>query len=87
MEDNHLLLTLKNGGKETTWKITDADNNKEGHRYYIPDIIYGLNLPGRVMTKYSPALNYPSIFLFSDVSDPERNFKTGPSRSTIKYTF
>lgn len=87
MEDNHLLLTLKDGGKETTWKITDADNNKEGHQYYIPDIIYGLNLPGRVMTKYSPALNYPSIFLFSDVSDPERNFKTGPSRSTIKYTF
>lgn len=83
----YLLLTLKSGDSETTWKITDADNNKDDYQYYISDIMYGLNLPDDVMTKFSPAFRYPSVFLFTDTSDPDRSFITGPADITIKYTF
>jgi hypothetical protein len=38
-ENNYLLLTLKDSEGETTWKITDADNNKDGNKNYVDDLL------------------------------------------------
>ena len=82
-----LPLTLNNGNTESKWIITDADNNKNGYNHYFSHILEGLNLPNSITTRFSPALHYPSEFLFTDNSNPERYFKTGPANKTIKYTF
>lgn len=86
-EENYLLLTLKYPEGETTWKITDADNNKDDRKYYISDILEGLRLSQRVTTKYSPAISYPTLFLFTDTVDPARRFVTGSCDENIKWTF
>ena len=86
-ERNYLLLTLTDSEKETTWKITDADNNKDGGKYYIPDIREGLRLSQHVPTKFSPAIHYPTLFLFTDTTNPDRNFMTGSCKEHIKWMF
>lgn len=86
-EGNYLLLTLKDTKGETTWKITDADNNKDDRKYYVSDILEGLRLSQRVTTKYSPAISYPTLFLFTDTTDPDRHFVTGSCDENIKWTF
>lgn len=85
--DNHLMLTMKCGEIETVWKITDADNNKDGYEYYSDNIKKGLRLGNSVMTKLTPSWAYPTLFLFTDVSDPTRHFMTGYANNTIKHTF
>ena len=84
---SRLPLTLDNGNTESRWIITDADNNKNGYKHYFSHILEGLNLPNSITTRFQPALHYPSEFLFTDTSNPERYFKTGPANTTIKYTF
>ena len=86
-EDNSLTLTLINGETETTWKITDADNNAAGYEYYNHYLLGGLRLPNSLLTKTSPALIYPSKFQFTDTSNPERYFITGRADINIKYLF
>ena len=86
-DSDYLLLTLKDAEGETTWKITDADNNKDNRKNYISDILEGLNLSNRVTTKFSPALNYPSLFLFTDTANPDRHFVTGSCNENIKWIF
>ena len=85
--ENSLTLTLINGETETTWKITDADNNAAGHEYYNRYLLGGLRLPNSLLTKTSPALIYPSKFQFTDTSNPERYFITGRADTDIKYLF
>ena len=85
--ENSLTLTLINGEAETTWKITDADNNAAGHEYYNRYLLGGLRLPNSLLTKTSPALIYPSKFQFTDTSNPERYFITGRADTDIKYLF
>ena len=85
--ENSLTLTLINGETETTWKITDADNNAAGHPNYIHYLLGGLRLPNSLLTKTSPALIYPSKFQFTDTSNPERYFITGRADINIKYLF
>ena len=85
--DNSLMLTLINGENETTWKITDADNNAAGHPYYNHYLLGGLRLPNSVLTKTSPALVYPSKFQFTDLTNPERYFITGRADTDIRYLF
>lgn len=85
--DNHLMLTMKCGEIETVWKITDADNNKDGYEYYSYNIKEGLRLGNSVMTKLTPSWADPTLFLFTDVSDPTRHFMTGYADNTIKHTF
>lgn len=82
-----LSLTLNDGNNESNWIITDADNNKNGYKYYTSNIIEGLKLPYSITTRFEPAIHYPQEFLFTDNSNPERYFKTGPANTTIKYTF
>ena len=82
-----LMLTLDNGNEVFTWKISDADNNKNGYKYYISDVVEGLNFPKEIITRFSPAESYPCEFLFTDTSNPERWFKTGRVDTTIKKTF
>lgn len=86
-EGNYLLLTLKDAEGETTWKITDADNNMDDRKNYISDILEGLNLSNRVTTKFSPSFNYPTLFLFTDTADPDRHFVTGRCDENIKWMF
>ena len=89
-EENSLTLTLKNKDGETIWNITDADKNAAGHDWYVDEILTGLALPREeVLTKYSPAVIYPTLFKFSDTMNPERYFITGSGRSSanIKYNF
>ena len=85
--ENSLTLTIINGETETTWKITDADNNAAGHEYYNRYLLGGLRLPNSLLTKTSPALIYPSKFQFTDTSNPERYFITGRADTDIKYLF
>lgn len=82
----NIYVTLRTSDKETVWKITDADNNLDGHPYYASDIFSGLGLETAVTTKFEPALNFPELFLFTDAEDPERHFMTGRAE-VIKYTF
>lgn len=82
-----LPLILNNGNSESEWIITDADNNKNGYKHYYSHILEGLNLPNSITTRFQPAVYYPTEFLFTDSSNPERYFKTGPANRTIKYTF
>lgn len=82
-----VLLTLKNSDTETTWVITDADNNKDGHKLYISDIYTGMGLPDKIITKLSYTEYYPTEFLFTDASNPDRHFKTTAADTAIKYTF
>ena len=82
-----LPLILNNGNSESEWIITDADNNKNGNKHYYSHILEGLNLPNSITTRFEPAIHYPTEFLFTDSSNPERYFKTGPANTTIKYTF
>ena len=84
---SRLSLTLDNGNAESRWIITDADNNKNGYKHYFSHILEGLNLPNGITTRFQPAIHYPQEFLFTDTSNPERYFKTGPAKTTIKYTF
>lgn len=84
---NSLTLTLINGETETTWEITDADNNAAGHPYYNHYLLGGLRLPNSVLTKTSPALVYPSKFQFTDITNPERYFITGRADTDIRYLF
>lgn len=84
---SRLPLTLNNGNTESNWIITDADNNKNEYRHYISNILEGLNLPYSITTRFQPAIHFPQEFLFTDNSNPERYFKTGPANTTIKYTF
>ncbi|MBO5875112.1 MAG: hypothetical protein J6Q20_01150 [Alistipes sp.] len=84
---SRLPLTLNNGNIESNWIITDADNNKNGYRHYISNILEGLNLPYSITTRFQPAIHFPQEFLFTDSANPERYFKTGPANTTIKYTF
>jgi hypothetical protein len=86
-ENNYLLLTLKDSEGETTWKITDADNNKDGNKNYVDDLLEGLKLSNRVTTKFSPAFHYPTLFLFTDTANPDRHFVTGRCNENIKWTF
>ena len=89
-EENSLTLTLKNKDGETIWNITDADKNAAGHDWYVDEILTGLALPREeVLTKYSPAVIYPTLFKFTDTKNPERYFITGSGRSSanIKYNF
>ena len=89
-EENSLTLTLKNKDGETIWNITDADKNAAGHDWYVDEILTGLALPREeVLTKYSPAVIYPTLFKFTDIKNPERYFITGSGRSSanIKYNF
>lgn len=69
------------GGIGTNYVI--KDNNK----YYIPDISEGLRLSQHVSTKFSPAIHYPTLFLFSDTDNPDRNFVTGRCKEHIKWMF
>lgn len=81
-EENSIQLTFYLDDKETTWKITDADNNSSGSEFYDGNVWDGLALPGEeVMTKEPPATVWSSLFLFTDTNNPERTFKTG-SRNT-----
>ena len=84
---SRLPLTLDNGNTESRWIITDADNNKNGYKHYFSHILEGLNLPNGITTRFQLAIHYPQEFLFTDTSNPERYFKTGPAKTTIKYTF
>ena len=84
---SRLPLTLNNGNTESNWIITDADNNKNGYKHYISNIIEGLNLPYSITTRFQPAIHFPREFLFTDISNPESYFKTGPANTIIKYTF
>ena len=86
-DSDYLLLTLKAAEGETTWKITDADNNKDDRKYYISDILQGLKLSNRVTTKFSPAFSYPTLFLFTDTANPDRHFVTGSCNENIKWIF
>ena len=83
-DNNFLLLTLTDPEGETTWKITDADNNKDDRKYYIPDISEGLRLSQQIQTKFSPAIHYPTLFLFTDTTNPDRHFMTGSCKEHIK---
>ena len=85
--ETSLTLTLINGETETTWKITDADNNAAGYEHYNPYLLGGLRLPNSVLTKTSPALVYPSKFQFTDITNPELYFITGRADTIIKYIF
>ena len=68
-EENSLTLTLKNKDGETIWNITDADKNAAGHDWYVDDVLTGLALPREeVLTKYSPAVIYPTLFKFTDTN-------------------
>ena len=78
---SYFFLTLKNDEKETTWKITDADNNSRGYDDYISDVIKGIRLHDHVLTKMTPSYAYPQIFLFTDTADSERHFLTGPAKT------
>ena len=86
-ESNYLLLTITDAEGKTTWKITDADNNKDNSKYYISNISEGLRLSQHVSTKFSPAIHYPTLFLFTDTTDPDRNFVTGRCKEHIKWMF
>lgn len=83
---SYFFLTLKNDEKETTWKITDADNNSRGDDDYISDVIKGIRLHDHVLTKMTPSYAYPQIFLFTDTADSERHFLTGPAK-TMRHRF
>ena len=82
-----VYLTLKSGETETIWEITDGDNNKDGHKLYINNIFIGMGLPSDITTKLSYTEYYPTEFLFTDTSNPERKFKTTAANTAIKYTF
>lgn len=83
---SYFYLTLSNAENETTWIVTDADNNLEGYEWYESDVISGIGLHQHVLTKRTETPAYPKIFLFTDTADPERYFKTGPAKS-IKHRF
>ena len=83
---SYFYLTLKDPEKETTWIVTDADNNREGYKWYEPDVVRGIKLHKHVLTKRTETPAYPKLFLFTDIADPERSFKTGPAE-TINYRF
>ena len=40
-----------------------------------------------VITNYTPVIYRPTLFQFTDISNPERNFKTKAASSDIKYNF
>ncbi|MBQ7812675.1 MAG: hypothetical protein IJ394_08970 [Bacteroidales bacterium] len=81
-----VTMTLNDGEHEVVWQITDADNNEEGHPFYIAGILDGLGLPSEVTTKMQPAYNFPEKFLFTDTASPDRHFTTG-RMEVIEYTF
>lgn len=87
MPGNAVYLALNNGDTETLWRITDADNNKDGHKLYISDVYIGMKLPSNITTKLSYTEYYPTEFLFTDTSDPARTFKTTAADTAIQYTF
>lgn len=82
-----VYLTLKSDDTETIWSITDADNNKDGHKLYLSDIYCGMGLPSSITTRLSYTEYYPTLFLFTDTSNPERTFTTGKADTAVKYTF
>ena len=83
---SYFFLTLKNDEKETTWKITDADNNSGGDDNYVSNVIKGIRLHDHILTKLTLSYAYPKIFMFTDTDNPERHFKTGPAEN-IRYRF
>lgn len=81
-----VVMTLRNEDGEIFWKITDADNNRNESHLYICDVLAGMGLPDEIITKTSPVLHYPELFLFTDVLDVNRHFMTG-RMEVIEYTF
>ena len=80
-------VTLTCGDKHTVWSITDADNNKDGHKHYLSDVMRGLDLQYKVFTKFQPLYYYPVLFRFTDTSNPDRTFITGPAGDNFAYPF
>ena len=81
-------LTLTCGDNETVWRITDADKNKNGYKYYVSDVISGIGFPGPILTKiWDPNFVLPTEFCFTDVANPDRSFITGRADLRIPNDF
>lgn len=81
-------ITLTCGEQETVWRITDADNNRAGHKYYSPSVVSGIDFPYKIFTKvWDPIYHYPTKFRFTDTANPDRSFITGRADTLIPDRF